>query len=110
MAVSNFVEPHLYGSHTGISALALVTMAIVWTLLWGWAGLVVSTPLTVCLIVFGRYVPQMSFLHILLGEEAELAPEAHFYERLLATDQTEAHNIADRFLESRGMWTSTTKS
>jgi len=103
IAVSNFVEPHLYGSHTGISSLALVTMAIVWTLLWGWAGLVVSTPLTVCLIVFGRYVPQMSFLHILLGEEAELAPEAHFYERLLATDQAEAHNVADRFLESRGI-------
>jgi predicted PurR-regulated permease PerM len=101
--ISNFVEPQLYGSHTGISALALVTMAIVWTLLWGWAGLVVSTPLTVCLIVFGRYVPQMSFLHILLGEEAELAPEAHFYERLLAMDQAEAHNVADRFLESRGI-------
>jgi hypothetical protein len=103
MAVSNFVEPLLYGSHTGISALALVAMAIVWTLLWGWAGLIVSTPLTVCLIVFGRYVPQMSFLHILLGEEAELAPEAHFYERLLAMDQTEAHNVADRFLETRGL-------
>lgn len=97
--VSNFVEPYLYGSHTGISALALVAMAMVWTLLWGWAGLIVSTPLTVCLIVFGRYVPQMSFLHILLGEEAELAPEAHFYERLLAMDQVEAHNIADRFLD-----------
>ncbi len=103
MAISNFVEPYFYGRNTGISALALVTMAIVWTLLWGWAGLVVSTPLTVCLIVFGRYVPQMSFLHILLGEEAELAPEAHFYERLLATDQAEAHNIADRFLEAHGL-------
>jgi len=103
IVVSNFLEPYLYGSHTGISALALVTMAIVWTLLWGWAGLVVSTPLTVCLIVFGRYVPQMSFLHILLGEEAELAPEAHFYERLLAMDQTEAHNIADRFLEGHAL-------
>jgi len=103
LVVSNLVEPYLYGSHTGISALALVAMAIVWTLLWGWAGLVVSTPLTVCLIVFGRYVPQMSFLHILLGEEAELGPEAHFYERLLAMDQTEARNIADRFLEGRGL-------
>ena len=101
--ISNFVEPHLYGSHTGISALALVTMALVWTLLWGWPGLVVSTPLTVCLIVFGRYLPQMSFVHILLGDEAELAPEAKFYERLLATDQTEAHNIADRFLESHNL-------
>jgi predicted PurR-regulated permease PerM len=103
IAISNFVEPQLYGRNTGISALALVTMAIVWTLLWGWAGLVVSTPLTVCLIVFGRYVPQMSFLHILLGEEAELAPEARFYERLLATDQAEAHHIADRFLEGRNL-------
>jgi predicted PurR-regulated permease PerM len=97
--ISNFVEPHLYGTHTGISALALVIMALVWTLLWGWPGLVVSTPLTVCLIVFGRYLPQMSFLHILLGDEAELAPEAKFYERLLATDHTEAHQIAERFLE-----------
>jgi hypothetical protein len=103
LGVGNFVEPLIYGSHTGISALALITMAIVWTLLWGLPGLVVSTPLTVCLIVFGRYVPQMSFLHILLGEEAALAPEAHFYERLLAMDQTEAHNVADRFLEGRNL-------
>jgi predicted PurR-regulated permease PerM len=103
IAIANFVEPYLYGSHTGISALALVTMALVWTLLWGWPGLVVSTPLTVCLIVFGRYLPQMSFVHILLGEEAELAPEAKFYERLLATDQTEAHHIADKFLESHNL-------
>ena len=99
VAVSNFIEPWLYGSHTGISALALVITAMVWTLLWGLPGLILSTPLTVCLIVMGRYVPQMSFLHILLGDEAELAPEAHFYERLLAMDQTEAHHIADKFLE-----------
>jgi predicted PurR-regulated permease PerM len=99
IAVSNFIEPWLYGSHTGISALALVTTAMVWTLLWGLPGLILSTPLTVCLIVMGRYVPQMSFLHILLGDEAELAPEAHFYERLLAMDQTEAHHIADKFLD-----------
>ncbi|HYK37689.1 AI-2E family transporter [Alloacidobacterium sp.] len=99
IAVSNFIEPALYGSHTGISPLALVTTAMVWTLLWGLPGLILSTPLTVCLIVMGRYVPQMSFLHILLGDEAELAPEAHFYERLLAMDQTEAHHIADKFLD-----------
>ena len=98
VAVSNFIEPWLYGSHTGISALALVTTAMVWTLLWGLPGLILSTPLTVCLIVMGRYVPQMSFLHILLGDEAQLSPEAHFYERLLALDQTEARRIADQFL------------
>jgi predicted PurR-regulated permease PerM/methanogenic corrinoid protein MtbC1 len=103
VAVSNFIEPWLYGSHTGISALALVTTAMVWTLLWGIPGLILSTPLTVCLIVMGRYVPQMSFLHILLGDEAELAPEAHFYERLLAMDQTEAHHIADKFLEGHSL-------
>lgn len=97
--IANFVEPHIYGKRTGISAFALVLMAIVWTLLWGWPGLIVSTPLTVCLIVMGRYIPQMSFLHILLGDEAELSPEAHFYERLLAMDQPEAHQIAANFLE-----------
>ena len=97
--IANFVEPHIYGKRTGISAFALVVMAIVWTLLWGWPGLIVSTPMTVCLIVMGRYVPQMSFLHILLGEDAELSPEAHFYERLLAMDQAEAHEVADEFLK-----------
>ncbi len=97
--IANFVEPHIYGKRTGISAFALVVMAIVWTLLWGWPGLIVSTPLTVCLIVMGRHIPQMSFLHILLGEDAELSPAAHFYERMLAMDQTEAHGVAESFLE-----------
>lgn len=100
-SVANFLEPWLYGAHTGISELGLVVMAIFWTLLWGWPGLALATPLTVCLIVVGRVLPQMSFLHILLGDEAELAPEAHFYERLLALDQTEARSIAERFLEQR---------
>jgi predicted PurR-regulated permease PerM len=99
MLVSNFLEPWLYGSHTGISPLALLVMAILWTLLWGWPGLLLSTPLTVCLIVVGRTMPQLSFLHILLGDDAKLAPEARFYERLLALDQREAHGIAYSFLE-----------
>ena len=98
---SNFFEPWLYGSRTGISALALLASAIFWTLLWGWPGLVLATPLTVCLIVLGRHVPQLRFLHVLLGEDAELAPEAKFYERMLAMDQNEAHSIADRFLSQR---------
>lgn len=99
--VSNFVEPWLYGSHTGVSPLALLVMALLWTMLWGWAGLILSTPLTVCLIVVGRYLPQLRFLYILLGEEAELAPEAAFYERLLAMDHTSARSIARRFLKGR---------
>jgi predicted PurR-regulated permease PerM len=98
---SNFFEPWLYGWRTGISALALLASAIFWTLLWGWPGLVLATPLTVCLIVLGRHVPQLRFLHVLLGEDAELTPEAKFYERMLAMDQNEAHSIADRFLSKR---------
>jgi predicted PurR-regulated permease PerM len=98
---SNFFEPWLYGWRTGISALALLASAIFWTLLWGWSGLVLATPLTVCLIVLGRHVPQLRFLHVLLGEDAELTPEAKFYERMLAMDQNEAHSIADRFLGKR---------
>lgn len=97
--VAYFVEPHIYGRGTGISAFALVVMAIVWTLLWGWPGLIVSTPMTVCLIVMGRHIPRLSFLHTLLGEDAELSPQAHFYERLLAMDQQEARVVADEFLQ-----------
>jgi predicted PurR-regulated permease PerM len=103
LVIANFAEPYIYGRRTGISAFALVVMAIVWTMLWGWPGLIVSTPLTVCLIVLGRHVPQMAFLHILLGEGAELSPEAGFYERLIAMDQPEAHAIADRFLKNRAL-------
>ncbi|MDQ1451144.1 MAG: hypothetical protein QOK38_1010 [Acidobacteriaceae bacterium] len=98
---ANFFEPWLYGSRTGISSLALLASAIFWSLLWGWPGLVLATPLTACLIVMGRHVPQLRFLHVILGEDAELAPEAKFYERMLAMDQNEAHSIADRFLEQR---------
>ncbi len=100
--VGNFLEPWLYGARTGISALALLGMAVAWTVLWGWPGLALSTPLTVCLIVVGRTMPQMSFLHVLLGDDAELAPEARFYERMLATDQAEAHSLAERFLNGGG--------
>jgi predicted PurR-regulated permease PerM len=99
--VSNFVEPWLYGTRTGVSPLALLVTALIWTLLWGWAGLILSTPLTVCLIVVGRYLPQLRFLYVLLGEEAELAPEAAFYERLLAMDHASARKIAGRYLEGR---------
>jgi predicted PurR-regulated permease PerM len=101
LSATNFVEPWLYSTRTGISSLALLAMAIFWALLWGWPGLILSTPLTVCIVVIGRHVPQMSFLHTLLGTDAELSTEAHFYERLLAMDQREAHAIANQFLEGK---------
>ncbi len=99
LVITNFVEPWLYGVHTGISSLALLVTTVFWTVLWGWAGLVLSTPLTVCVIVLGRYFPQMSFLYVLLGDEPVLDPHAHFYQRLLAMDQNEAWTVAEEFLK-----------
>ncbi|MDQ2925827.1 MAG: AI-2E family transporter [Acidobacteriota bacterium] len=97
----NFVEPWLFSSRTGISSLALLASAIFWSMIWGWPGLILSTPLTVCLVVVGRHVPQLSFLHSLLGTNAKLSPAAHLYERLLAMDQVEALSIAEKYLENK---------
>jgi predicted PurR-regulated permease PerM len=101
LIIANFIEPWLYGSQVGISSLALLITAVFWTVLWGPAGLILSTPLTVCVVVLGRYVPQLSFLHILLGDEPVLAAEAQIYQRLLAMDQLEAHGIVSQFLKAR---------
>jgi predicted PurR-regulated permease PerM len=101
LIVGNFLEPWLYGVHVGISSLALLVTAVFWTVLWGPAGLILSTPLTVCVVVLGRYVPQLSFLHILLGDEQVLAAEAQIYQRLLAMDQLEAQTIVGEFLKGR---------
>ena len=101
LIIANFVEPWLYGANTGISSLALLVAAIFWTVLWGLPGLILSTPLTVCVVVMGRYVPQLSFLHILLGDEVVLEAEAQIYQRLLAMDQPEAHAIVGRFLKEK---------
>ena len=103
LTATNFIEPWLFSSRTGISSLALLAMAIFWALLWGWPGLILSTPLTVCIVVLGRYVPQLSFLHTLLGTDAELSADALFYERLLARDQQEAHAVATRYLENKSL-------
>jgi len=99
LIIANFVEPWLYGANTGISSLALLVAAVFWTILWGPAGLILSTPLTVCVVVLGRHVPQLSFLHVLLGDEIALGTEAQIYQRLLAMDQAEAHAIVEGFLK-----------
>ncbi len=101
LIVGNFVEPWLYGAHVGISSLALLVAAVFWAVLWGPAGLILSTPLTVCVVVLGRYVPHLSFLHVLLGDEPVLGAEAQIYQRLLAMDQLEAHTVVDQFLKGR---------
>jgi len=101
LTIANLVEPWLYGSHTGVSSLAILVAAIFWGALWGPVGLLLSTPLTVCLILMGRYVPQLNFLEIVLGDEPVLSPQAHFYQRLLALDDEEARDIAERYLKEK---------
>src|SRR5579872_2277767 len=103
LVIGNFLEPWLYGAHVGISSLALLVTAVFWTVLWGPAGLILSTPLTVCAVVLGSYVPQLSFLHILLGDEPVLNAEAQVYQRLLAMDQVEAQTIVSQFLKERSL-------
>jgi predicted PurR-regulated permease PerM len=101
LAVANFVEPPLYGAHVGLSPLAILVAAVFWTLIWGLPGLVLSTPLTVCLVVMGRYIPSMSFFNILLGDEPVLPPHAQYYQRLLAADQTEARLVLEQYLKEK---------
>lgn len=101
--VGNFIEPWLYGVHTGISSLGLLVSAIFWTILWGYPGLILSTPLTVCVVVLGRYVPHLSFLHIALGDEDVLSTEIHLYQRLLAMDHAEARAVIDEFLKEHSL-------
>jgi predicted PurR-regulated permease PerM len=101
LVVSNFVEPPLYGTHVGLSPLAILIAAIFWTLIWGLPGLLLSTPLTVCLIVMGRYVPDLNFLSILLGDEPVLSPHVQYYQRLLAADQNEARQVLEQYLKDK---------
>jgi hypothetical protein len=103
VVTGNFVEPWLYGIHTGVSSLALLMTTVFWAALWGPAGLILSTPLTVCVVVLGRYVPQFSFLHTMLGDEASLVAEAQIYQRLLAMDEQEARAVADRYLKDHSL-------
>ncbi|PBB17449.1 AI-2E family transporter [Mesorhizobium sp. WSM4313] len=101
LITGNVIEPWLYGSHTGLSPLAIVVAAIFWTWLWGPIGLVLSTPLTVCLVVLGRHVPQFEFLDVLFGNEPVLEPHARLYQRLLAGDPDEATDHAEEMLEEK---------
>ncbi|MBZ9756190.1 AI-2E family transporter [Mesorhizobium sp. ESP6-5] len=101
LITGNVVEPWLYGSRTGLSSLAIIVAAIFWTWLWGPLGLVLSTPLTVCLVVLGRHVPQFEFLDVLFGNEPVLEPHARLYQRLLAGDPDEATDHAEEMLEEK---------
>ena len=101
IVVSNFVEPPLYGSHVGLSALAVLVAAIFWTMLWGLPGLVLSTPLTAFIVVMGRYIPGLSGLSILLGDEPVLPFGTQFYQRLLAVDHDDARLHLERWAKEK---------
>ncbi len=97
--ISNVMEPWLYGKKTGVSPVAVLVAAVFWTWLWGPVGLLVATPLTVCLLVIGKHVPQLSFLDTLLGDEPVFEPKTRIYQRLLAGDQEEAAELVEEYLE-----------
>lgn len=87
------VEPLVYPNHIGVSSTALVVSAVFWTWLWGGPGLVLATPLTVCLAVLGRYVPQLRFLSTILSDQPVLSPASRLYQRVLALDPDEAWEL-----------------
>jgi predicted PurR-regulated permease PerM len=93
LIVANGIEPWLYGQSMGVSEIALLVSAAFWAFLWGPIGLVLSSPLTVCMVMLGRKVPQLEFLAVLLSDEPALESNVSFYQRLLARDQDEAEDL-----------------
>jgi predicted PurR-regulated permease PerM len=99
--VGHVIEPLLYGHSTGLSPVAVVASATFWTWLWGPVGLVLATPLTVCLVVIGRHVDQLKFLDVMLGDQPALTPPELAYQRMLAGDPIEATEQAEQFLKDK---------
>jgi predicted PurR-regulated permease PerM len=103
LIIGQAIEPWLYGHSTGLSGIAVVVAAAFWTLLWGPVGLLLSTPLTMCLVVLGRHVEHLQFLEVILGDQPALAPEEGFYQRMLAGDPDEAARQAEEFLTDKSL-------
>ncbi|TFV75892.1 AI-2E family transporter [Bradyrhizobium frederickii] len=101
--VGHVIEPMVYGHSTGLSPIAVVASATFWTALWGPIGLVLATPLTVCLVVLGRHVERLEFLDVMFGDRPALSPPEIFYQRMLAGDPTEAAEKAEEFLKERSL-------
>ena len=102
MLSNNFMEPWLYGWRLGLSELGVIIAAVAWTFLWGTAGLVLATPLTVCLVVLGEHVPALAFFSRLLGDKSALPMHLRFYQRLLAGDRMEAADLAHQHARKEG--------
>ena len=100
---NNLMEPWLYGSSTGVTPIALIVAAVFWTWLWGPVGLVLSTPLTVCLVVIGRNVPRLSFLSVVLSDEEALTPAEDFYHRLLTINEQDELEFVEAYLKTNSV-------
>jgi predicted PurR-regulated permease PerM len=105
---NNVMEPWLYGSSTGVSPIALIVAAVFWTWLWGPVGLVLATPLTVCLVVMGRHVPRLSFLSVLLSDEDALTPAQDCYHRLLTVGEQDEMELVESYLKANSLTRFTT--
>jgi predicted PurR-regulated permease PerM len=103
MLTINIVEPWLYGKSTGLSAMSILVAATFWTALWGPIGLIMSTPLTVCLLVIGHHLPRLKFLNVLLGSQPALDAPTRIYQRLLAGDTEEAIELASEQVEASSL-------
>ncbi len=99
------IEPMVYGHSTGLSPFSVVVAAIFWSWVWGPVGLILSTPLTLCLVVMGRHVKRLEFLDVLLGDRPALTPVESFYQRILAGDADEAQDHAELLLKERSLST-----
>jgi predicted PurR-regulated permease PerM/methylmalonyl-CoA mutase cobalamin-binding subunit len=98
---NNVMEPWLYGKNTGVSPVAVLVAAVFWMWLWGPVGLLLATPLTVCVLVLGKNIPQLSFLDILLGTEQVFEPKDRIFQRLLAGDQEQAAELFEESLQDK---------
>ena len=103
LLITNILEPILYGRSVGVSGTALLIAAVFWTWLWGPIGLILSTPLTACLVVVGSTVPALEFLSVLLGDQPPLSPALSFYQRLLARDEDEATTLVEEYIQKHGV-------
>lgn len=102
IVVGQIVEPLLFGDSTGVTPIALIMSAIFWGTLWGPVGLLLSTPITICLLVLGTHVPQLGFLHILLGDKPALEPYQQIYRRLIRKAVADASSVALAEIETKG--------
>ena len=96
------LEPWLYGQSAGVSQVALLIALTFWTWLWGPAGLLMATPLTVCLLVLAKHLPALGFIVVLMGDRPVIETKARYYQRLLARDQDEASDIVEAYVNTEG--------